>query len=97
MSIRERFGKAKFSEELNGRQKRHSIEAFENKTEFEVVKKEERKVYSLNKIPEQEDKPLSAGLIDYLNAPGDDARVGEWCIYCPDKAICLQPYIEQET
>lgn len=97
MSIRERFGKAKFSEELNGRQKRHSIEAFENRTEFEVVKKEERKVFSLNKIPEQEDNSLSAGLMGYLNAPGDDARVGEWCIYCPDKAICLQPYIEQET
>ncbi len=97
MSIRERFGKAKFSEELNGHQIKHSIEAFENKIELEMVKKEERKVYSLNKIPEQDDNTLSAGLIGYLNDPGDNARVGEWCIYCPDKAICLQPYIEQDT
>lgn len=97
MSIRERFGKAKFSEELNGHQTRHVIEAFESRTEFEVVKKEERIVYSLNKIPKQEDNSLSAGLVGYLNNPGDDARVGEWCIYCPDKSICLQPFIEQET
>lgn len=93
MSIRERFGTAWFGEELNGHPTKHSIEAFEKKTEL----KEGKKVYSLKKIPEQEDNSLSAGLIDYLNAPGDDARVGEWCIYCPDKAICLQPYIEQET
>lgn len=93
MSIRERFGMAWFGEELNDHSTKHSINAFDNKTEL----KEGKKVYSLNKIPEQEDSALSAGLIGYLNAPGDDARVGDWCIYCPDKVICLKSYIEHET
>lgn len=90
MSIRKRFGKALFMEELADHPEHHSIEAFEAKTEI----KEGKKIYSLNKILEQEERTLTNGLMNYMNNKKDDARVGEWCVYCPNKAICLQSYHE---
>lgn len=89
MQLRKTFGDAWFKEDLQDSPPPHPYEPFEKLT----GKEEGKKVYSTHSVPNAENKQLLQCTLDYINNQDDNLeRVGEWCTFCPNKGICLEPF-----
>ena len=89
MRLRENFGNALFAENGQDYPEAHPYKAFENITKWE----EGRKIYGLHDIPAYEKKELIEATLQYLNDTDENmARAGSWCVFCPNKGICLESY-----
>ena len=94
MKLRRVFGEAEFLEEIQDSPVRHTYPEFERLVRI----KEGKKSYSTHRIPKTEDKTLVKCVLEYLNATSDNSeRTGNWCIYCPDKGVCLSAYEEKNN
>ena len=94
MKLRRVFGEAEFLEEIQDSPVRHTYPEFERLVRI----KEGKKSYSTHRIPKTEDKTLVKCVLEYLNATSDNSeRTGNWCIYCPDKGVCLSAYQEKNN
>lgn len=92
MQLRDNFGKALFVENAQDYPEAHPYEAFENVTRWE----EEKKIYGLHKIPDDEMEELIKATLQYLNYSDENmAHTGSWCVFCPNKGICLESYAEK--
>lgn len=94
MQLRKTFGDAWFKEDLQDVPSKHKYVAFEELTSFE----EGKKVYSTHKVPaKEEDKRLVQCTLAYLNeADGNMERVGSWCVFCPNKNLCLESFAQSK-
>lgn len=91
MEMRKAFGDAWYGESLQDTPEHHMYSAFEQLTSVE----DDKKVYSTHKVPPNEDKQLIESTLDYINnSDGNCERVGSWCTFCPNKNICLEPYVQ---
>lgn len=89
MQLRENFGNALFAENGQDYPEAHPYKAFENITKWE----EGKKIYGLHDIPAYEKKELIEATLQYLNDTDENmARAGSWCVFCPNKGICLESY-----
>lgn len=89
MQLRENFGNALFAENGQDYPEAHPYKAFENITKWE----EGKKIYGLHDIPACEKKELIEATLQYLNDTDENmARAGSWCVFCPNKGICLESY-----
>lgn len=89
MQLRENFGNALFAENGQDYPEVHPYKAFENITKWE----EGKKIYGLHDIPAYEKKELIEATLQYLNDTDENmARAGSWCVFCPNKGICLESY-----
>lgn len=92
MELRRTFGTAEFFEDLQEPPQKHHYSVFENLATI----KQGKKSYSTHRIPKTEEKILINCVTNYLNESDKNYdRTGSWCMYCPDKEICLSPYTEQ--
>ena len=92
MDLRRAFIKAKFFDDLQDSPSIHRYPAFENLSAIE----EGKKTHSVHSAPTAENKQLSACMLDYINESNENVeQIGSWCMYCPDKDICLKPYAEE--
>ena len=88
MDLRRAFIKAKFFDDLQDSPSIHRYPAFENLSAIE----EGKKTHSVHSAPTAENKQLSACMLDYINESNENVeQIGSWCMYCPDKDICLKP------
>ena len=54
-------------------------------------------VYSTHKVPKEEDKQLIRCTLNYLNdTDGNMERVGSWCVFCPNKNLCLESFAQSK-
>ena len=91
MDLRRTFIKAKFFDDLQDLPGKHKYPIFEGLSSIE----EGKKTHSVHSVPQKEDKKLTASVLDYLNETEENIKqVGSWCMYCPDKDICLESYAE---
>ena len=91
MDLRRTFIKAKFFDDLQDLPGKHKYPAFESLSSIE----EGKKTHSVHSVPQKEDKKLTASVLNYLNESEENIKqVGSWCMYCPDKDICLESYAE---
>lgn len=89
MKLRKTFGDALFTEDLQDNPEKHVYAAFENLTSIE----DGQKVYSIHKVYKEDDQQLLTCALDYINNKNDNlARSGSWCVFCPNKGICLEPF-----
>lgn len=93
MLLRENFGNALFAENDQDYPEVHPFGVFESLTRRE----EGKKIYGLHDIPADGKKELSKKLLEttlkYLNESHENmARTGSWCIFCPNKGICLESF-----
>ncbi len=94
MHVREQFGLARFDIDITDFEPVNPYPIFEEK----AVRKYPQKTYSLHRIPKAEaagSKDLCDGARQYLNEPAPEderAVVSEWCTYCVQKGICLEPF-----
>lgn len=93
MLLRVNFGNALFAENGQDYPEAHPFGVFESLTKWE----EGKKIYGLHDIPADEKKELSKKLIEatlkYLNESDENmARAGSWCVFCPNKGICLESF-----
>ena len=89
MQLRENFGNALFADTGQDYPEAHPSQAFENITKWE----EGKKIYGLHDIPAYEKKELIEATLQYLNDTDENmARAGSWCVFCPNKGICLESY-----
>lgn len=94
MMLRKVFGEAEFFEELQDSPVRHNYPEFERLVRI----KEGKKSYSTHRVPKTEDKELVKCVLDYLNSTGDSfERAGTWCVFCPDKGVCLSAFEEKKN
>lgn len=90
MQLRENFGNALFAENGQDYPKSHPYKTFENITRWEDGKK----IYGLHDIPILEKKELIEATLQYLNDTDENmAHAGSWCVFCPNKGICLESYV----
>lgn len=93
MQLRKTFGDAWFKEDLQDPPEKHMYSAFEGLTSVE----EGKKVYSTHKVPREEDKKLIQSTLKYLNdADGNKERVGSWCVFCPNRNLCLESFAQSK-
>lgn len=93
MELRKVFGEAEFFEELQDSPVRHNYPEFERLVRI----KEGKKSYSTHRVPKAEDKELVRCVLDYLNTTGDNfERAGNWCVFCPNKGVCLSAFEEKK-
>lgn len=89
MQLRENFGNALFVENGQDYPKSHPYKIFENITRWEDGKK----IYGLHGIRISEKKELIEATLQYLNDTDENmAHAGRWCVFCPNKGICLESY-----
>lgn len=89
MLLRENFGKALFAEDSQDYLTLHPYKAFEALSKWE----EGKKIYGLHSIPANEKKDLLEATLMYLNDADENmARAGSWCMFCPNKGICLESF-----
>ncbi len=89
MQFRETFGNAKFAEDGQDYPQAHPYKAFDYITKWEKGKK----IYSLHSIPANKKGELIEATMKYLNNTDENmARAGSWCVYCPNKGVCLEAY-----
>lgn len=93
MLLRENFGKALFAEDGQNYPVPHPLDVFESLTKWE----EGKKIYTVHSIPEDATKDLSKKLLEatlkYINETDENmARAGSWCVFCPNKGICLESF-----
>lgn len=93
MLLRKNFGNALFAEEGQNCMEAHPFGIFESLTRWE----EGKKIYMVHSIPVDEKKDLSKKLIDatlkYINDTDENmARTGSWCVFCPNRGICLESF-----
>lgn len=93
MFLRKTFGDAWFKEDIQDAPKRHLYDCFDKMTTVEDGKM----VYSTHKVPKVEDKQLISCTLNYLNdMDGNMERVGSWCVFCPNKNLCLESYAQSK-
>ncbi len=89
MLLRENFGNALFAENSQDYPAPHPYKAFEVLTKWE----EGKKIYGLHSIPANEKKDFIEATLMYLNDADENmARAGSWCVFCPNKGICLESF-----
>lgn len=89
MQLRGSFGNALFAENGQDYPAPHPYQAFERITKWEDGKK----IYGLHDIPTNEKKDLIEATLTYLNESDENmARAGSWCVFCPNKGICLESF-----
>ena len=93
MLLREIFGNALFVEDGQNYPESHPLGIFESLTRW----KDGKKIYTVHSIPADENKDLSKKLLDatlkYINDIDENvARTGSWCVFCPNKGICLESF-----
>ena len=89
MQLRENFGNALFAENGQDYPESHPYKAFENIAKWE----EGKKIYGLHDIPAAERKDLIEATLAYLNDADDNmSHAGSWCVFCPNKGICLESF-----
>lgn len=89
MQLRENFGNALFAENSQDYPEAHPYKAFERIAKWE----EGKKIHGLHDIPVNEKKDLIEATLMYLNdADKNMARAGSWCVFCPNKGICLESF-----
>lgn len=89
MQLRENFGNALFAENSQDYPAAHPYKAFERIAKWE----EGKKIYGLHDIPAIETKELIDATLMYLNNADENmARAGSWCVFCPNKGICLESF-----
>lgn len=92
MQLRKNFGNALFAENGQDYPSSHPYKAFEKMTKWE----EGKKVYGLHDIPANEKKELVEATLMYLNDSDENAaRAGSWCVYCPNKGVCLESFASE--
>lgn len=96
-SFRKHYGKARFDIDISEFEPKNPFAAFEQLTSRNYPNKS----YQLHKLPKQESEGsghmLLSDTLDYLkdNARKDNApNAGEWCVYCPSRGICIEPYLQ---
>lgn len=93
MLLRKTFGDAWFKEDIQDAPERHLYDCFDKITTVEDGKI----VYSTHKIPKVEDKQLISCTLNYLNdVDGNMERVGSWCVFCPNKNLCLESFAQSK-
>ena len=93
MEFRRIFGNAEFFEDLQKLPRNHTYEAFENLAKV----KDGKKSYSVHSVPKTENKQLTDCVLKYINESAENAyHAGSWCMYCPDRNICLASYKEAQ-
>lgn len=93
MHLRKTFGDAWFKEDLKDSPEKHMYAAFEALTSIEDGKK----VYSTHRAPKVEDKRLVQATLSYLNDEDSNfERVGSWCVFCPNKNLCLESFAQSK-
>ena len=89
MQLRENFGNALFAEDSQDYPAVHPCKEFERIAKWE----EGKKIYGLHDIPTNEKKELVEATLKYLNDVDENmARAGSWCVFCPNKGICLESF-----
>ena len=94
MQLRKTFGDAWFKEDLQDAPSKHMYVVFEELASFE----EGKKIYSMHKVPpKEEDKRLAQSTLAYMNeADGNMERVGSWCVFCPNRNLCLESFAQSK-
>ena len=93
MQLRKTFGDAWFKEDMQDIPEKHRYAEFEGLTTIEDGKK----VYSTHKVPKVEDKKLIQATLHYLNNVDENLeRVGNWCVFCPNKNLCLESFAQSK-
>ena len=93
MLLRKTFGDAWFKENIQDAPDRHLYDNFDKMTTIEDGKI----VYSTHKVSKEEDKQLIRCTLNYLNdVDGNMERVGSWCVFCPNKILCLEPFAQSK-
>jgi len=94
-NFRKYYGKARFDIDISEFEPKNAFLAFEQLAKRSYPSKS----YKLHKLPKPEHGarlPLIRNTLDYLNGKvrkDNVANAGEWCIYCPSKGICCEPYL----
>lgn len=93
MLLRKTFGDAWFKEALQDSPDKHMYDEFDQLITID----ESNTVYSTHKVPKTEDKDLLKCTLNYLNETSDNyERVGSWCIFCPNKNLCLESFAQSK-
>lgn len=93
MLLRKTFGDAWFKENIQDATERHLYDCFDKMTTIE----DGMIVYSTHKVPKEEDKQLIRCTLNYLNdTDGNMERVGSWCVFCPNKNLCLESFAQSK-
>lgn len=93
MLLRKTFGDAWFKENIQDALERHLYDCFDKMTTIE----DGMLVYSTHKVPKEEDKQLIRCTLNYLNdVDGNMERVGSWCVFCPNKNLCLKSFAQSK-
>lgn len=93
MLLRKTFGDAWFKENIQDAPERHLYDCFDKMTTVEDGKI----VYSTHKVSKEEDKQLIRCTLNYLNdVDGNIERVGSWCVFCPNKNLCLESFAQSK-
>jgi hypothetical protein len=95
--FRKCYGKAKFVMDISEFEPQNAFAAFEQLAKREYP----QKMYSLHSLPGQKDTGAASALLSNIRDYMEDrtrkdnaANVGEWCVYCPSKGICTEPYLQ---
>lgn len=89
MQLRKTFGNAEFFEDLQNLPEEHYYSKFEQLART----KNDQKSYSTHSVPKTENKELIDCMLNYLNEVDNNLeRPGTWCLYCPDKGVCLSSF-----
>lgn len=93
MLLRKTFGDALFSQNMQDAPEQHLYDYFDKMATIEDGKI----VYSTHRVPKEEDKQLIRCTINYLNdVDGNMERVGSWCVFCPNKNLCLESFAQSK-
>lgn len=92
MQLKKTFGNAEFYEDFQNLPEKHKYAQFE-----QLVKtKNGQRSYSAHSVPKIDDKTLSDCILNYLNYTEENLeRAGTWCMYCPEKGLCLSAFGEK--
>ena len=98
MLLREQFGNARFDEDSQEYPRSHPFQVFD----LLIQKKDGKEVYPIHRIPEDDknetSKKMMAATLKYINESDENmARTGSWCVYCPNKGVCLASYASEES
>lgn len=93
MLLRKTFGDAWFKENIQDAPKRHLYDYFDKMTTVE----DGQIVYSTHKVSKEEDRQLIKCTLNYLNDIDENKeRVGSWCVFCPNRNLCLESFAQSK-